>query len=219
MAVQCPRVDVFVDGFNLEFGAMRPCRVHWLDLRALARRVLPRRFGEIASVSLYTAPLLDRPGNASASTRHALWLRASRAFANVGVVLGHHVRQPRLLPRLSDDGREGPLVEVLQTIEKASDVNLAVDLVDRAHRRRFEGAAVISNDGDLARAVSVVVRDLGVPVIVINPQRGRQSRSLAAAATSIRTLRPSDLVRSQLPERVESRGETIRRPPPWWAAA
>lgn len=217
--MECPRVGVFVDGFNLEFGAMRPCRVHWLDLRALARRVLPHRFGEIASVSLYTAPLLDRPGCTSASTRHGLWLRASRSFADVGVVLGHHVRQPRLLPRLSAAGREGAFVRVLQTIEKASDVNLAVDLVDRAHRRRFDRAAVISNDGDLARAVSVVVHDLGVPVMVVNPQRGRQSRSLAAAATSLRTLRPSDLTRSELPDRIESRDGTIHRPPPWWAAA
>ncbi len=217
--MRAPRVDVFVDGFNLEFGAMRPFGVHWLDLRAMARRVLPGRFGEIASVSLYTAPLLDRPGRERVSTRHGLWLRACRSFAGIGVVLGHHVRQPRLLPRLSGEGREGPLVEVLQTIEKASDVNLAVDLVDRAHRGRLDGAAVISNDGDLARAVAVVSRDLGLPVIVVNPQRGRQSRSLAAAASAVRTLRRSDLVGSQLPERIESSGETIHRPPPWWAGA
>lgn len=210
-------VDVFIDGFNLEFGAMRPMGLHWIDLRRLVERIIPRRYGAIGGVFLYTALLLDRDGRVGVATKQGTWFRALAATKTAQVVLGHHVRQLRSLPRIERDGSEGPPVKVLQTIEKGSDVNLAVDLVDRAHRRCCQSAAVVSNDGDLGRAVDLVARDLAVPVVVINPQPGRQSRRLARSATEIRTVRPRDLALSQLPERIQTATELIRKPSAWWA--
>lgn len=212
-------VDVFIDGFNLEFGAMRPAGLHWIDLRRLARRITPRRYGEIGGVFLYTAPLLDRGGCLGVSTRQDIWFRALSVTNAARVVLGHHVRQSRFLPQIQPDGSEGPPVRVLQTIEKGSDVNLAVDLVDRAHRGRFHAATVISNDGDLQRAIELVSQDLLLPVVVVNPQPGRQSRVLANAATDVRTIRPRDLARSQLPDRIETEAEVIFKPSAWWRPA
>ena len=209
-------VDVFIDGFNLEFGAMRPAGLHWIDLRRFAERITPRYYGKVSSVFLYTAPLLDRKGCIGVATKQDIWFRALSATNTAQVVLGHHVRQVRSLPRVEPDGSEGSSVRVVQTIEKGSDVNLAVDLVDRAHRGRFHAAAVVSNDGDLRRAVESVSRGLLIPVVVINPQSGRQSRGLAAAATDVRTVRPNDLVRSQLPERIETATDVIHKPSAWW---
>jgi len=209
-------IDVFIDGFNLEFGAMRPTGLHWIDLRRLAGRILPQRYGEVGGVFLYTAPLLDRDGCVGVATKQGMWFRALTATKAAQVVLGHHVRQLRSLPRIERDGTEGPPVKVVQTIEQGSDVNLAVDLVDRAHRRCFGAAAVVSNDGDLGRAVELVSRDLSIPVVVINPQPGRQSRGLAKVATEIRTVRPTDLARSQLPDRIETATDFIYKPDAWW---
>ncbi len=209
-------VDVFIDGFNLEFGAMRPAGLHWIDLRRLAERITPRHYGTVDSVFLYTAPLLDRKGCVGVATKQDIWFRALSATNAAQVVLGHHVRQLRSLPRAEPGGTEGSAVKVVQTIEKGSDVNLAVDLVDRAHRGRFHAAAVVSNDGDLRRAVELVSRGLSIPVLVVNPQPGRQSRGLAAAATDVRTVRPNDLVQSQLAERIETATDVIHKPSAWW---
>ena len=65
---------------------------------------------------------------------------------------------------------------------------------------------------------SVFVRDR-TPTkasVVINPQPGRQSRGLARVATEIRTVRPTDLARSQLPDRIETATDFIYKPDAWW---
>ena len=114
-------VDVFIDGFNLEFGAMRPAGLHWINLRRLAERITPRHYGTVDSVFLYTAPLLDRKGCVGVATKQDIWFRALSATNAAQVVLGHHVRQLRSLPRAEPGGTEGSAVKVVQPIEKGSD--------------------------------------------------------------------------------------------------
>ncbi len=106
----------------------------------------------------------------------------------------------------------GRTVEVEQTGEKGSDVSLAVDLVDLAHRRAFDAALVISNDGDLKRAIEVARFDFGRRVGVLNPYPGRQSRELARVSSFQRTIRRSDLTRNLLPDEASDEFGTIRRP-------
>jgi uncharacterized LabA/DUF88 family protein len=206
---------VYIDGFNFYYGAARPHGLRWVDLRRMSQRILGPRHA-VDTVFLYTAPLHDRGGaDGRIAERHELYLRAQRAGADVRVVLGRHVAGPRKLPRLRPDGTVGELVTVLQTTEKGSDVNLAVDLVHHALTSTCQAAAVISNDSDLCSAIRIARRAGGIPVGVINPHPHRQSRHLATEASFLKTVRRADLANSQLPDRLFDANGVIERPTGW----
>ncbi|MCX5652820.1 MAG: NYN domain-containing protein [Planctomycetota bacterium] len=205
---------VYIDGFNFYYGAARPHGIRWVDLRRMSQRILGPRHA-VEQVYLYTAPLHDRVSDGRAAWRHDLFLRAVQAQGGVEIVLGTHVVGQRRLPLLLPDGRAGALVTVLQTTEKGTDVNLAVDLVHHVLCRRWSAAAVVSNDGDLARAVRIARTEGGVPIGVINPHQGRQSRHLAEQASFMKTIRRSDLAKSRLPNRLQDASGAIEKPEGW----
>lgn len=206
---------VYIDGFNFYYGAARPHGIRWVDLRRMAQRILGPRHA-VEQVYLYTAPLHDRGGSdGRIAERHELFLRAQRVAGRVEVILGRHVTSSRRLPRLRPDGTTGELVSVLQTVEKGTDVNLAVDLVHHALAARFQVAVVVSNDSDLCRAVRIARHEGGIPVGVINPHPRRQSHHLATEASFLKTVRKADLAMSQLPDLLHDTLGTIVRPIEW----
>lgn len=206
---------VYIDGFNFYYGAARPHGIRWVDFRRMSQRILGPRHA-VEQVYLYTAPLHDRGGaDGRIAERHELFLRAQRAAAGVRAVLGRHVVGPRRMPLLREDGSPGELVTVIQTTEKGSDVNLAVDLVHHALTSRFHAAVVISNDSDLCSAIRIARRAGGVPVGVINPHPKRQSRYLAREASFVKTIRRSDLADSKLPPLLRDHLGIIERPAEW----
>jgi uncharacterized LabA/DUF88 family protein len=205
---------VYIDGFNFYYGAARPHGIRWVDLRRMAQRILGPRHA-VEQVFLYTAPLHDRVSDGRAAWRHGLFLRALHARGGVEIVLGTHVVGQRRLPLLLPDGRVGDLVTVLQTTEKGTDVNLAVDLVHHSLIGRWAAAAVISNDGDLSRAIRIA-RTVGrIPVGVVNPHEGRQSRHLAREASFMKTIRRADLAKSPLPSRLTDLHGVVEKPDGW----
>jgi uncharacterized LabA/DUF88 family protein len=206
---------VYIDGFNFYYGAARPHGIRWVDLRRMAQRILGPRHA-VEQVFLYTAPLHDRGGSdGRIAERHELYLRAQRVAGGVEVILGRHVTASRRLPMLHADGTTGELVTVLQTVEKGTDVNLAVDLVHHALTGRFRAAAVVSNDSDLCSAVRIARKVGEIPVGIINPHIRRQSSHLAAEASFLKTVRRTDLAMSQLPKRLCDHLGTIERPAEW----
>lgn len=73
------RAIVYVDGFNLYFGALKGTPYKWLDLDALARRLAPN--DDIVAVRYFTARVTTRrsdPSNASVSSSISEPWRLSR---------------------------------------------------------------------------------------------------------------------------------------------
>jgi len=202
---------VFVDGLNLMHGACRSFSCHWIDLVGMAATVLPPRLFRIDCVHLYTS-LLDGkvdPGLPEAQHAH---LRALLARGNCEIRLGKLVQSRRRAPAVWPEQIAGRTVEVELTSEKGSDVSLAVDLVDLAHRGAFEAALVVSNDGDLRRAIEVARFDLDRRIGILNPHPGCQSRELARVSSFQRTIRRNDLIRNRLPDELRDANGVIRRP-------
>lgn len=85
---------------------------------------------------------------------------------------------PALYRELSDIARRHRKTQVM--VEKAVDVNLAVDLVVMAERNEFDAAYLLSADGDFTPAVAAV-RAHDKKVYVVSPASGAQ---LAAVANS-----------------------------------
>jgi uncharacterized LabA/DUF88 family protein len=204
--------NVYIDGFNLYYGCLKGTPYKWLDLEALARRLLPK--DRINRIRYFTARVDDRAGDQAAPRRQAVYLRAVATNPLVSVHLGQfRTRSARM--RLVRPPEGGPtVVEVLKTEEKGSDVNLATHLLLDAFRSAFDVAVVITNDSDLREPIRVVRDELKLPVGVVNPHPAHK-RTMALPGTFFKQIRPAALAGCQLPPVLEDARGSISRPTTW----
>ena len=71
---------VYVDGFNLYYGALKKTPYKWLDLGLLCTRMLPT--DRVTAIKYYTARISARPGNPGAPNDQQMYLRALRTVPN-----------------------------------------------------------------------------------------------------------------------------------------
>ena len=203
---------VYIDGFNLYYGALRGSTYKWLDLEALCRRLLPR--DNINQIRYFTARITARPDDPQQAQRQETYLRALRTLPLVSVHYGHFLTHTVRMP-LASPSRSGPrTAEVLKTEEKGSDVNLASHLLLDAFKQACDIAVVISNDSDLRVPIRIAEQELGVRVGVINPHPP-EYRSRVLRGTFFKQLRQSVLVDCQLPGTLTDARGTIHKPHVW----
>ena len=210
------RVNVYVDGLNLYYGALRDGPHRWLDLWKLSRRLLTAS-DEVRRIRYFTA-LADGLSDSALLQRQKTYIRALRSIPGLTVHYGSFVTHATTMPLADGTG----LVEVLRTDEKGSDVNLASHLLLDACAGDFDKALIVSNDSDLEFPVRAV-RDrfgliIGVSCPVARPGR-RPARLLvhAASFTAHITRKRRKLLRqSQFPNTViDLTGRQIRKPIGW----
>ena len=206
------RTFVYVDGFNLYYGALKGTPWKWLDLPALLAKVLQPHH-DILTVKYFTARVSGTPADPSKPQRQDVYLRALRRYrpeveVYFGHFLGHKVSAP-----LAQPARDQRTVEVNRTEEKGSDVNLAVHLLNDGWLDAYDGAVVVSNDSDIAEAMRLGKQHHGKRIGLVTPGTGRPSRQLMAHADFARHVRHNALRRSQLPDPIP--GTNIRKPARW----
>ena len=109
----------------------------------------------------------------------------------------------------------GPrIVEITDTEEKGSDVNIATYLLLDGFENAYDLAVVISNDSDLTLPISLTRARLSKQVGVIDPSR-RRSFELSNAATWYRPLRRGPLSASLFPDTLADAEGTITKPAGW----
>lgn len=106
------------------------------------------------------------------------------------------------------------VVRVWKTEEKGSDVNLRAHLVRDAFQKKFDTAAVLTNDTDLVEPIKIVTSEAKLPVTLLSPVN-TPATSLVKHATSVRHIKPY-LGPSQFPKMlVDARDRQIHKPPSW----
>ena len=107
-------------------------------------------------------------------------------------------------------------VRIRDTEEKGSDVNLATRLLVDGFTGDYQQAVVVSNDSDLAAPIRYVSRDLGLRVVVVNPDSQTSTHNdLVDSATYVRRLWKSHLRKSQLPPTLTDVHGVITKPSAW----
>ena len=205
------RTFIYVDGFNLYYGALKGTSFKWLDLVSLFEKVLQPRH-DILKVKYFTARVSGTPADPQKPQRQDTYLRALQCYrpeieAHFGHFLSHRVRVPLVHPVGNQH-----TAEVIRTEEKGSDVNLAVHLLNDAWLNSYDCAVVATNDSDIAEAMRLVRQQIGKHIGLVTPGTGRPSRQLMAHADFSRHIRPNALRRSQLPDPIP--GTNIHKPPP-----
>jgi hypothetical protein len=185
---------VYVDGFNLYYGAVKNSPYRWLDVAALCKRMLPN--DSIQSIKYFTATVSARPNDPQKPVRQQVYLRALRTIPGLAIIYGHFLTHSC---RMVVTGTSPPQkVWVDKTEEKGSDVNLAAHLLRDGFRGSFEIAVLITNDSDLMEPVRMVRQDLKLPVGILNPHQ-HHSAVLKPQATFMKRIRQSDLAACQFP--------------------
>ncbi len=206
--------NVYVDGFNLYYRALKDGPFRWLDLRRLAEALLPR--DDIQRISYFTARLDARPGNPNQPRRQLVYLRALQTLPGVEIHFGAFRSGIKRRPLVEPVPGLPAFVQIRDSEEKGSDVNLATRLLVDGFNGEYEQAAVISNDADFTGAMRYVRDRLGLRVTLINPDsRTPSPTQLAESATYVKRLWKSHLRRSQLPDTLSDDVGVITKPRGW----
>ena len=204
--------NVYIDGFNFYYGALRKTPYRWVNPEKLCQLLLPSN--TIQEIKYFTALVSARPSDPNQPVRQRLYLRALATLPKVSVHLGHFLSHEVTMPKVVPPGRPQEYVKVIKTEEKGSDVNLATHLLHDAHLGRFDVAVVVSNDSDLLLPIKFVREELGKKVGVLNPQKN-PSRALLPHLDFIKQIRAGALAAAQFPNQLTDQKGTFHKPKTW----
>ena len=195
--------NIYIDGFNLYHRAVQNTPYKWLDLRRLAEQLFPN--DEVQRIHYFTSRLVVRPNKPRGleegrQARQNAYIRALETIRGVSIHYGNY---------LMLDGKRSP--------EKKSDVNLAVRLVADGFKRDYEQAAIVSKDTDFVAAIACVRDEIGLPVVLVNPDWKNEEtpNELREAATRVIRIRKSRLQTCQISPVVYDANGTVHKPTEW----
>jgi hypothetical protein len=178
-----PRTIVYIDGFNLYYGAVRGSAFKWLNLQRFFQLLRPH--DNIVKVHYFTA-LVDGPTRPN----QEVYLRALGTLPLVNIVLGKFKKKQVRCSNSACTFAGERFFAVPE--EKRTDVNIAVFLLDDAYQNQCDHSIVVSGDSDLVPAISLLKvrfpkKRVTVYVPSRNPMRGA-AVELRSVADKHRTL-------------------------------
>jgi len=204
---------VYIDGFNLYYGAVKNTTHKWLDLCALCDHLLPRN--TVIKIKYFTAVVNNTPSDRHKANRQQTYLRALRTLTRIEIILGTFLSHEVVMPLANPMPGGARFARVIKTEEKGSDVNIAAHIINDGHRNAYDVAVLISNDSDLAEPVRIVREELKKAVGVINPHKQHPSQSLIRYASFVKQIRQGVLAVSQLPTLLNDSHGVISKPTTW----
>jgi uncharacterized LabA/DUF88 family protein len=174
----------------------------------MAQMLLPNE--RVAYVGYFTALIDPNTRLSPKADRQRAYLRALQSVPEIVVIEGsfrwvHHNGVP------NEDG-SGRRSIFWHWEEKGSDVNIAMHMIRDACQRRYSKMMLISNDSDLVGPVTMVVKELNIPVIQCSPDINTNKAFMKATDQRI-ILQTKRLGACRFPEVVVlPDGGTIRRP-------
>ncbi len=207
--------NVYIDGFNLYYGALRDSDFKWLDLSQLAHVLFPN--DRIGRVCYCTTQIESLRGDGGPRQRQSVYLSALETLPKLDIVTGTFRKRIKRRPLVEPIAGHPSIVTIFEWEEKKTDVNLATEMIFDAVKGACEQVAVVTNDADLTRPIQRIRDELGISVVIVNPSRGvRTPRGMYQSANRVMRLREYHLQRSQLPNVVvDSEGRRIRKPANW----
>jgi len=223
MVKKTKRTIVYIDGFNLFYRALKSkTNKKWLDLYALCKASLPKDC-EVVAIKYYTARVSGKINPDSPKDQQA-YLSALSTILCFQAYFGSfqvsekvaYLAQPLTFrpPPIQPQQPPPRFAKIVKTEEKGSDVNLGVHLVRDAFLKRFDLAAVLTNDTDLIEPIRIVAKELRMPVILLTPT-SQPAKGLKDLASSVRHIEPY-ITSSQFPDQVTTKdGKIITKPVTW----
>lgn len=204
------RSIVYVDGFNLYYGALKGGPHRWLNLERYFE--LLRMDDDVQRIWYFTA-VIEGPRR----ERQLTYLQALSSTPSVAIQYGRY-KEKDVRCTIPDCGCTGAR-EFRVPEEKGTDVNIAVQMLEDAYQGLAERMVLVSGDSDLVPAIRTVKRrfpniQVTVYVPARDPRRGA-ARELRTAADKDKTL-PLDLLRrAQFDVVVRTAKGSVVKPAAW----
>ena len=205
------RVACFVDGFNLYHAVDDLSRngkprhyLKWLDLVKLTRAYIRPAAETVSAVHYFSAYATWLP---DASKRHRQYVAALQAVG-VNVKLGQFKQKSRACKSCGATwvGHE----------EKESDVNFAVELLNRAWLKEFDRAIIVTADTDIVPVLQMIKSDrpeLKLTAAIPEKRFGHALALRQACHESLR-IKEAQILRSLLPQQVkDATGQVVATRP------
>lgn len=218
------RTIVYIDGYNLYYGAVRRTAYKWLDIFELFNTHILLPDTELVEVRYYTAPVLGSLCDDPASPqRQRQYLQALRKLypENISIIEGKLIKGSAVL-RLADSIPQAPelvKIKVSTLTEKKTDVNIAADMVAAACLGHVEQIVLCSNDSDMEGALKNIHRycpAVRIGLVAPTSSPGRHiSNDLKQYAHWVKTLNVDSLAVAQLPEKIPH--TSIKKPAGWYS--
>jgi len=205
------RSIIYIDGFNLYYGAVKNTPWKWLDMEKYFSLLLPD--DDIQIIKYFTAKILG-----SHKSNQEIYIKALLTLNKVQVIYGlfKYKKIKCLVGNCTYQGSRS--FDVPE--EKRTDVNIAVHMIKDAIDDKCDRLIVISGDSDLVPAVKAV--KLIAPnkkVIVYVPANNRvrgAANELRNSSDRHKTLPNNLLSKAQFPDQLtDFNGGIIQKPLSW----
>lgn len=207
------RCRVYIDGFNLYYGALKSTSYRWINLRRMCELLLPSDH-DIQFVKYFTAQVSGTSRDPTKPNRQQLFFRALKTIPNFKIIFGSFQSHKVLRPLAYPISGLPNMVMVEDTKEKGSDVNLASHLIADGYKNIYDVAVLVTNDSDLITPIRMVREELHKRVGTINPQK-KLSVELKRYADYCLPITESALKESLFPDKLSDKVGAFHKPPTW----
>ena len=205
------RTYVYIDAFNLYYGAVKGTNHKWLNIYNLCKHLSPKN--DIVAIKYFTALVSARKADQNQPIRQKIYIRALETIPCLKIYYGHFLTHDQHLPLVKPKGRKH-FAHVYRTEEKGSDVNLATHLLFDAYKNNYDIAVIISNDSDLFEAIKIVKEDFGKTIGMLNPQK-HPSKKLLPLIDFYKPIRTGVLQASPFPNNLKDEKGSFHKPEEW----
>ena len=202
---------IYIDGFNLYYGALKNTKWKWLNLDKFFS--LLRQDDDIIKIKYFTA-IINKPSKPEQNE----YLSALSTLSNLEIILGKfkNKRVKCLVDQCKYKGRR--LFQMSE--EKRTDVNIALHMVTDIINEDIERLVLISGDSDLVPALRMIKSMKSDIEIIVYVPANEEIRSYAvelrACADKHKTLPNILLSKAQFPHKIKNpSGGWIEKPDDW----
>jgi hypothetical protein len=198
-------VAFYIDGFNLyhALDRMSADQAKWLDLMALARRLIRPASETITGVFYFSAYAHWLP---EPMARHEAYVKALGA-TGVDCIMGHFKNKHRQCANCR--------TRWIAHEEKETDVSIGIHLLNDAYKGLYEKAYLVTRDSDLMPAVRMVTREFpNKEIVAVAPPLMGHSNDLIGVCQSKKKITPNQVMECLLPKYVkDDNGSTVATRP------
>jgi uncharacterized LabA/DUF88 family protein len=221
---------IYIDGYNLYYGAIRGTPYKWLDAVTLFERMAQTQEPNavVTAVKFFTAPVKAKfsTRKQQATQSQKIYHRALQAIHTdrMEIIEGYFQLSRGTFPKYQHPLDKTDKVPVWRLEEKKTDVNIALHLYRDVLQERCEQVIVVSNDSDIVPALEFIKQDFPATKIgAILPRLKPENHATDGASKDIRELADwtrhylleEELANAQLPEKIPTNKKPILKPDYW----
>ena len=223
------KTTIYIDGFNLYYGAVNFTPYKWLDVVKLFTRICKERnpHSEVVAVKFFTAPIkakIASHGLDSVTSQASYHKALKTLYPDIfHLIEGSFLVERGKAPKYQKPIDKKDRVDIWKLEEKKTDVNIALNMYIDA-QKGMEQIVLVSNDTDLVPSFEAIKREyplVHTSTVIPRLQRKKEkarplNRTISEISTWTRAyITEEELKSSQLPQVIPMRKKAIFKPRYW----